>query len=125
LWATIRFNDSPTLNIGSIATSVIIRGNGASNKILTNPSLNKWLLNVVAIFHGSSNLEFVKLESSVHANHIAVNPRATGTTVVPIALYTGGNNLDIVDKTSENIWQDQQLEKNSSAPFVSSVVTDR
>lgn len=58
-------------------------------------------------------------------NQIAVNIIATGIIACPTALYMRGNILDIVAIISENIWQDQQLEKNFNVSVISTGAIER
>jgi hypothetical protein len=101
------------LNIGSITTSVIIRGNGATNNAETNASFNKCFPKASAILHGLSLFPFKKLSVILHVNQIALNAMDSGIISFPRELYNFGSILDNSVNMSEKISHVQQVEKNS------------
>ena len=63
-------------------------------------------------------MEFKKLLVRRHAKNIAVRIIANGIIVLPKAVYIFGKIRDIDNIMSENIWHDQQLEKNLYASAI-------
>lgn len=114
-----RFTDKPTLNIGSMITSEIIRGKGATNNAETNANFTKCFPKTLAMFHGCSFPPFKKLSVIFHANQMALNAMASGIVSSPSVLYNFGSILDNSVNMSEKISHVQQVEKKSidSATF--------